>query len=77
MVLQVAASESGFPEAREIKIDAAHDCVGSVIAAVGAALGVAVKELSLWDDDFEEFTLLEDSTLGDLVDGAKVEVQVG
>eukprot|EP01043_Picozoa_sp_COSAG02_P038093 COSAG02_NODE_2912_length_7764_cov_2.843575_4_plen_208_part_00 len=74
MVLHVAASADENAETREIKISAACDSVVSLLAAVGAALGVDVTELSFWDDEFEEYVTFEESTLGDLTDGAKIVV---
>jgi hypothetical protein len=74
MVLNVAASADGDAETREIKISAACDSVVSLLAAVGAALGVDVTELSIWDAEFDDYVTLEESTLGDLADGAKIVV---
>jgi len=74
MVLQVEASESGVAEAREIKIDAAQDSVDSVVAAVGEALGVKLKELSMWDEDFEDWAKLDDHD--ELFSGAKIVVEL-
>ena len=72
MVLHVADSTDDDAETREIMISAACDSVVSVLTAVGAALEVDVTELSVWDSDFEEYVTLEESTRGDLADGAKI-----
>jgi outer membrane biosynthesis protein TonB len=72
MILHVAASTDDDAETREIKISAGCDSVVSVLAAVGAALGVDVTELSVWDGEFDEYVTFEESTLGDLADGAKI-----
>lgn len=72
--LQVEPSDGGATEAKEISVPAANDGVPSLIKAVGVALGANVTEVSIWDDGFEEFAVLED--IGDLQGGAKVEVKV-
>ena len=72
MVLHVAKSTDDDAETREIMISAACDSVVSVLTAVGAALGVDVTELSVWDDEFDEYVTFEESTRSDLVDGAKI-----
>lgn len=72
--LQVEPSDDGATEAKEISVPAANDGVASLIEAVGAALGANVTEVSIWDEDFEEFAVLED--IGDLNDGAKIEVKI-
>ena len=75
MALQVEPSDDGVSSAQEIQVDKEHGDVDSVLKAVGAALGVAVTEVSMWDDDFEEYAVLEDAS--ELADGKKVQVVVG
>eukprot|EP01044_Picomonas_judraskeda_P022654 COSAG03_NODE_5709_length_1191_cov_21.494505_1_plen_190_part_10 len=77
MRLNVEPSES-FDEQRSIDVEA--EDIKGLVAGVGAALGSTVTEIFVWDEDFEEFALLEDiSELHELLeeaDSAKVQVTV-
>lgn len=73
MRLRVEPSNS-FAESRDIQVPVVDD-VESLVNAVGSALGANVVEVSIWDDDFEEFAAPEN--ISDVKDGAKVEVTVG
>ena len=80
MKLHVQPSDS-FASAREIEVDdAAGASVEALVEAVAAELGANVTEVFVWDEDFEEYALLEE--IGDLADvleaagSAKVQVTV-
>ena len=76
MKLTVESSES-FSAAEgcsEIDVAASGESdVDALVRAVGTALGANVTEVFFWDDDFEEFVLLEKA--GDLQEG-KIQVTV-
>jgi hypothetical protein len=77
MRLLVVPSETWEHDEREIDIEACDE-VGALLEAVAKALEVAgVAEVLVWDDDFEEWVVVED--IEDAFDGEdipKVQVQV-